>query len=66
MQNTSFAFEILTQNLSLAQHQFLFFQTPLEMSVKGLRVRYNEFITSLSPLQVTVNIYENGSEKCEM
>ena len=52
----SLAFEFLTQNSSLAHHWFLVFQTPSEMSIKGLRVRYARFITSLSALQVTVDI----------
>ena len=56
MRNGSLAFEILTQNSSLAHRLFLVFQTPSEMSIKGLRVRYLEFITSLSKLQVTVDI----------
>ena len=56
MQNASLAFEILTQNSSLAHHQFLVFQAPSEMSIKELRVRYTEFFTSLSVLQVTVDI----------
>ena len=55
MWNTSLAFEILTENSSLAHHYFLVFQTPSEMNVKGLRVRYAEFITSLSALQVIVD-----------
>ena len=40
MWNGSLAFEILTQNLSLAPHYFLVSQTPSEISIKGLRVRY--------------------------
>ena len=56
MPNASLSFEILTWNPSLAHHYFLVFQTPSEMSIKALRVRYAEFIASLSALQVTVDI----------
>ena len=56
MQNASPAIEILTRNPSLAHHYFLVFQTPSEMSIKALRVRYAEFIASLSVPQVTVDM----------
>ena len=65
MRNASVSFETLTQNLSLAHHQFLVFQTPSDMSIKEFRVRYAEFIISLSALPVTVDINENSSKKCE-
>ena len=45
MRNASLTFEILTQNSSEAHHQFSVFQTPSEMSIKGLSAGYAEFIT---------------------
>ena len=56
MRNANLAFEILTQSSSLEHNQFLVFQTPSEMSIKGLKLRYAKFITSLSALQVAVDI----------
>ena len=42
MQNVSRTFGFLTQNLSLVCHYFLVYQTPSDISVKGIRVRYAE------------------------
>ena len=56
MRNASLAIEILTRSPSLAHHYFWVFQTPSEMSIKALRVRYAEFIASLNALQVTVDM----------
>ena len=57
MRNASLAFEVLTGEPSLAHCYFLVFQTPSEMDIKPLRVRYAEFISSRSAFQVTVNMY---------
>ena len=56
MRNATLAIEILTRNPSLAHHYFWVFQTPSEMNIKALRVRYAKFIASLSALQVTVDM----------
>ena len=55
MQNASRAFGFLTGNLSWTHHYFLVFQTPSEMSKKGIRVRYTELMTLLSIFKVTVH-----------
>ena len=56
MQNASRAFGFLTGYSSWAHHWFLVFQTPSEMSKKGIRVRYTELMTLLSIFKVTVHI----------
>ena len=68
MRNASPAFEILTRNSSLAHYQFLVFQTPSEMGIKALRVRYAEFIASMSGctqlLSISIKMVQK-IEKCE-
>ena len=56
MRNASLAIKILTRTSSLVHHYFLVFHTPSEMVIKGLRVRYAEFIASLIALQITVDM----------
>ena len=56
MRNASLAIKILTRNSSLVHQYFLVFHTPSEMVIKGLRVRYAEFIASLIALQITVDM----------
>ena len=56
MQNASRAFGFLTGYSSWAHHWFLVFQTPSEMSKKGIRVRYTELMTLLSIFKVTVHM----------
>ena len=55
MPNVNLAYEILTQFLSLAHNQFLIFQTHLEISITGLRVRFVESVTLLSAIQATAD-----------
>ena len=56
MPNASPAFGFLTRNSSWTHHYLLVFDTPLEMSKKGIRVRYTELITLLSIFKVTVDM----------
>ena len=56
MRNASLAFGFLTQNSSLTCQCFLVFQTPSEMSKKGIRVRYAELMTLLSVFKGTDNM----------
>ena len=44
MWNASFAFRVLTWNLSKAHLYILNFDKPTEMSTKGKRLKYTEFI----------------------
>ena len=66
MQNASLAFGFLTRNSIWARPQFLVFQTPSEMSKKGIRVRYTEVMTLLSIFKVIVHMNLKNLENCEM
>lgn len=48
--------EILTRNVSYKHQQFLVLQTASVMCIKGLRLRYAEFIIPLSILKGTIDI----------
>ena len=76
MRNASVAFGFLSENSTRASHQFLVFQTPSKLSTKGIRVsyvdvltlpgirvRYAEFIISLSILKGSVYMNQNRLEK---
>ena len=61
MQNASFSFEYLTVKFARAHHQFLVFQIASEVSIKGISLRFAEFITSLSILKGTIGINCNAN-----
>ena len=54
--SASLAFTFLTRNSTWVYHQLLVFQTPSEMSIKGLRVRYADLMTLVSIFKGTVNM----------
>ena len=62
MQNTSLAFGILIQIQILNwKHLYILdFLRSMELCIKRIKVRYTEFIISLSLLKGTVDINQNG------
>ena len=64
--NASVAFGFLTRNPVWAHCQFIVFQTPWEISSKGIRMRYADFLTVLSIFKGTVNMNENSLGKSKM
>ena len=55
MRNANLAFGILTWRLSWAHLYIINFQKPMQMCIKGVRVRYDALIISLCTLKGTVD-----------
>ena len=66
MWNASFAFRVLTLNLSKAHLYILNFDKPAEMSTKGKRLKYTEFIILLRILNGSVGMNSFWLERIEM
>ena len=62
----SVAFGFLTRNPTWAHYQLSVFQKPSEMSIKGIRVRYADFLALLNVFKGTVNVNWNSLEKCKI
>ena len=66
MWNASFAFRVLTLNLSKAHLYILNFDKPAEMSTKGKRLKYTEFIILLRIPKGSFNMNSYWLERIEM
>ena len=66
MWNASFAFRVLTLNLSKAHLYILNFDKPAEMSTKGKRLKYTEFIILLRIPKASVDMNSCWLERIEM
>ena len=66
MWNASFAFRVLTLNLSKAHLYILNFDKPAEMSTKGKRLKYTEFIILLRISKSNANMNSYWLERIEM
>ena len=54
--NVSVAFGVLTRNKTWPHYQLPVFQKLLEMSIKGVRVRYVDFLTLMIIFKGHVNV----------
>ena len=59
MGNSSRAFGFLTRNSSRTRQYFLVFQTPSEMRINGIRMRYAGFLALLSIFKCTQGQYDS-------
>ena len=66
MWNTSLAFWVLTWNLSKEYPNNVNFDKPTEMSTKGKRLKYTEFIILLRISKSNVNMNSYWLERIEM
>ena len=54
------------RNPPWVHYQLLVFQKTLKMSIKGIRVRYVDFLTLLRIFKGTFNVNQNSLGKCKM